>query len=252
MKIKPWISENAGNFWLFSEYPDITSNGELIEKALKSGWRGTPRENKRNSNNLTSIIWSIWERTAQSLLPPSTIKTSQKSPYDFELSSWIDWSRLLLELKTAQMRNRWVIRKGQIARYMTVSNNSLIYFAQLFYQTRSGRIPSKVAITDLENEFLPLCIYIFPISFVLYMVSTCQPCWHNPETQFYAMTQYRAQSLYNLAEWGHAINNDWSSYTTQIFRTNNLEKNPEMPLYIVDHKNTPHILSHITQSPPLA
>lgn len=252
MRIQPWLAHNVDNFPLFSQHPGVTTDGELIQKPEKEKWVNRYAQKNRNSSNITSVIGNIWEEMVKLLLPPGTTRTGQKSPHDFEISSWISWDRVLLELKTAQMRNRWVIRKSQISRYMTASDSSLIYFAQLFYQTRSGIIPSKVAIENLETEFLPICLYIFPISFVLYMVSTCQPCWNNPDTQFYAMTQYRAQALYNLAEWWYAKNTQGDAYTARVFRSANLDKNPEMPIYVVDHANNAHILAHITPPPPSA
>ena len=252
MQIQPWLQLNIGNFWIFSQYPGTTSDGEIIQKPTKKKFEKIFSPWNRNIDNLPILIGDIWERILLTLLPPSTITTGKTSSHDFELVSWINQNRVLVELKTAQMRNRWVIRKSQIDRYMSASDNSLIYFAQLFYQMKSGDIPSMVPKEALESEFLPVCLYIFPISFVLYMVSSCQPCGNHPDTQFYAMTHYRAQTLYNLAEWGHAKDTDGTSYRAETFRAWNLIQNPDMPIRIVDHKKTPHILSHITPQSPSA
>lgn len=155
-------------------------------------------------------------------------------------------TNVLIEVKTAQDRNRGVIRTSQIGRYRQSAEATNIYYAQIFYRMRSGLMPSKVKIDDFEADFFPLCIYIFPISFIVYLVNTVQPTGQKESTQFYGLTHHRAKSLFEMLHTrGLFPEKVTEKYRAQVFTTTHLPQNPDARLHIIDHIDVPHILGHV-------
>jgi len=240
MRIKAWIIQNCQNFDLFSTDSWSTSDGKVIQKPRKHSIQFQRPSTNRNIGDLTTRVWTLWENIVTWLLPNAK-RTGHKTPYDIQMPSWATNDHIFLELKTAQIQNRWLIRPLQIQVYKSMSDANRIYFAQLFYKTLSWELPSRIPPEVFESEFLPLCLYIFPVSFVIYLTNVVQPCGNNINTQFYALSQYRAKTFYNLTEWWHIKNGE---YVCSSFRTENFQKNPNMPIYIVDHSDYKHILWH--------
>lgn len=203
-------------------------------------------ENNRNFMSLTRLVGDIGERVLHSLLPGSSM-TGTDSSYDLQMPSVIQPSeKVLIEVKTAQDRNRGVIRTSQIERYRTSADATNIYYAQLFYRMKHGGIPSQFNNQAFEENFFPLCIYIFPISFIIYLVNTIHPTGQKKSTQFYGLTHHRARSLFGLMhDEGLFVEEMQERFRSEIFTTVQLKQNPEAKLHIVDHKNTPHILGKI-------
>ena len=65
---------------------------------------------------------------------------------------------------------------------------------------RSGRIPSEVPKSMFQREFFPLVMYVFPISFVIYLANTVPACGNHEDTKFYALTEHRARTFYQNAD----------------------------------------------------
>lgn len=161
-------------------------------------------------------------------------------------SVWTPDETVYLEVKTAQDRNRGVIRTSQIERYRNSASATNIYYTQLFYRLSNGKIPSQCPQGDFEANFLPLCIYIFPISFIIYLVNTIHPTGQKQSTQFYGLTHHRARSLFGLLHDGGMFTEDIQErYRSEVFTTVNLKENPNAKLHIIDHVRTPHILGKV-------
>ena len=121
-----------------------------------------------------------------------------------------------------------------------------IYYAQLFYRMKNGKVPSQCPLEDFEANFFPICAYIFPISFIVYLVNTIHPTGRKESTQFYGLTHYRARNLFGLLhdkEW--FVEEIQERYCSAVFETVRLEANPEARLHIIDYVQTPHILGKV-------
>lgn len=153
---------------------------------------------------------------------------------------------VLIEVKTAQTRNRGVIRTSQVNRYKERAGDTDIYYAQVFYEMKDGRIPSEFNRENFEANFLPLFIYIFPISFIIYLINTIHPTGQKESTQFYGLTHYRAKSIFEML-YNRGLFSDeiMQKYQARVFTTVNLPQNPEAQLHIIDHTETPHILGYM-------
>lgn len=244
MKLTPGLIHNACLFDDLSSNPGMSRDWEILEMLPKTERNiNNPWTSKRNIWNLTRRVWNLWEKVVQLLLPENSKHTWAHSAHDFHLLSQVNWDKILLELKTAQTRNRWVIRKAQIEGYMNSINKENIYFSQLFYRTRNGLIPSKIDPDDFENQFFPVCMYIFPVSFILYLTNSVQACGNDPRNRFYALTQFRASILHSMVDWLN-IDEVTEQYISRVFTTVNLPYNPAMQLYIVDHRDIPHLLGN--------
>ena len=173
--------------------------------------------------------------------------TGARESYDLQMPSASNTDEtVLIEVKTAQDRNRWVIRTSQIERYRASANATNIYYAQLFYRMKNGGIPSHFSNEAFEENFFPLCIYIFPISFIIYLVNTVHPTGQKKSTQFYGLTHHRARSLFGLMhDQGMFVEEIQERYRSQVFTTVQLSQNPEAKLHIIDHRNSPHILGKL-------
>jgi hypothetical protein len=119
---------------------------------------------------------------------------------------------------------------------MSAEIREKLYLAQVFYRTKNGIPPNQIPRDEFESQFLPVCAYIFPISFIIHLINTVQPTGRQEKTWFYGLTYFRARNLLNLA------NEKPEEYISQVIQTTKLRYNREMMLYIVDHKNSPHIL----------
>lgn len=119
---------------------------------------------------------------------------------------------------------------------MAAEERERLYLAQVFYLTKNGIPPNRIPRDEFKSQFLPVCAYIFPISFIIHLINTIHPTGRQEDSWFYGLTYYRARNLLKLAE------EQPEAYISQIIQTTKLRYNRQMMLHIVDHRDTPHIL----------
>jgi hypothetical protein len=218
--MKIWIVENFSRFDELSEHIGMTTDGELIQKRRKipqpNQYRGKPTASMKT----TEAVGAFWERILEQLIP---LSERQWRPHDiiFDSSGTLVW----IEVKTSHIKNRSVIREGQMSEYEDYFGLRNVYYASVFYDR-------------VWTQKIPRLIYIFPLRTIVYFVNSSQKTGNKKSTSFYGLTPHKAKKLYDLVMGRRDI------FFTQEYQTSNLSENPEIILRIVDYKDScAHILS---------